>query len=1072
MNASFISKSLLSALMVLGNLQDVDSRRPHKFDGKSIPDPPRQRATWTPPQTKLPKFLISSTAALFEQGIADPRECEYREVEVGDWNIIKTHGFVLPQRAGEANRFVITWDGVVFPASSVGAAADLDEDVRALTQSMKPDGDRAAPKNPNREDHEGGFTDVSRRGGMWSGGGPAGPDSRSALKLCLLLRLGRADLAERLFAAGTTWTPDAHGPDLTDYHISYLTLATDWAAAVFVRLVSAHMRGDDVIALDAARRLASFAKAVDTTAEAMGFQRIHNRFTKEPPAYLPFLRQLPELVADQEQRAKEPARGPIPPRGGNPSARISALIRHLDEINEPQRSHFGGPDTGQAPIARALAAEGEPALEPLLAALETDTRLTRSVTYGRGNSIDRTVHPVFEAEFSAVLSILQTNDFGHASYGANQNDPSARKALVRSLRSFWEKNRDVSMNERCYRTLRDETAGYSRWLDAARRIVQSGNMTFMFATRPRTTPPPPMLGEELRSRRDPSVTELLVRRISNMLGSSNSGPRPYSELGRACELACILARGDSTAARPLLQSIMSKCRDMIEVKRKGESNTSPWPERDLAELTIMRAEIGDRGALDEYAAWIRTTVPKELENQSVYCWEPLWTYPDHPKIAEAARWLFNDPESPYILLIRSPGGRTDRFFGGSSLPKSPLMTVAGYRETLISTMAITSAMGTVRRGGPGMIDYQTNDGVSGGSSCSRPDLDLVKPDVALPFRTCDYIAWQIASLEGAPEFALYWPEDRRDRAVAASIAYLKKYGDRFTVDPPAGTYDAHRKESRLVFPKRSRAATAEDVRANRAIFSLEGQGEVRLSKVPEFPIPARWVTLKDFPIDVRDSEGNVYHQYEQEGQIWQAEEVREGNHWERYFGFVGSHVIARVPAAQIEFGDGRFDQELGILPIGLDAMIEPVESRKTRFEPGQPIPVTLKFRNRRGVENRAPTEFLRQEPGGRPSWRRGVAVAINYSPPALTRSYLFSSFQEPGEALRPKHTDHFEPGKTTRVLGPFETFEAMRLELNDSFDMKRPGSYRVQITFAADSGLGIGKTEWDFTVGDREDAVP
>ncbi len=51
---------------------------------------------------------------------------------------------------------------------------------------------------------------------------------------------------------------------------------------------------------------------------------------------------------------------------------------------------------------RALIAEGDPAVEPLLTALETDMRLTRSVSYGRGMSIDRTVHPVFEAELAAL----------------------------------------------------------------------------------------------------------------------------------------------------------------------------------------------------------------------------------------------------------------------------------------------------------------------------------------------------------------------------------------------------------------------------------------------------------------------------------------------------------------------------------------------------------------------------------------------------------------------------------------------------------------------------------------------
>ena len=89
--------------------------------------------------------------------MADPRGCEYREVEVGDGAIIKTRGFVLPERAGEAGRFVVSWDGVVYPALSVGAAADLDKDVRTLAESMKRDRESAAAKNANRIRQRGRF---------------------------------------------------------------------------------------------------------------------------------------------------------------------------------------------------------------------------------------------------------------------------------------------------------------------------------------------------------------------------------------------------------------------------------------------------------------------------------------------------------------------------------------------------------------------------------------------------------------------------------------------------------------------------------------------------------------------------------------------------------------------------------------------------------------------------------------------------------------------------------------------------------------------------------------------------
>ena len=86
-----------------------------RFTGKAIPDPPGQRERWTPPDTKLPRFLVDASVALFEAGMADPRGCAYRDVELGDFNLIKTRGFVLPATAGETGRFAIGWDGVVYP---------------------------------------------------------------------------------------------------------------------------------------------------------------------------------------------------------------------------------------------------------------------------------------------------------------------------------------------------------------------------------------------------------------------------------------------------------------------------------------------------------------------------------------------------------------------------------------------------------------------------------------------------------------------------------------------------------------------------------------------------------------------------------------------------------------------------------------------------------------------------------------------------------------------------------------------------------------------------------------------
>ena len=109
-------------------------RKVPRFEGKVIPEPPSQGQPWLAPATKLPKFLVTATGLLFEQGVADPRGCEYRQVEIDDGSIRRARGFVLPERADVPGRFVVCWDGLVYPALTVGEPADLDRDIRDLAE--------------------------------------------------------------------------------------------------------------------------------------------------------------------------------------------------------------------------------------------------------------------------------------------------------------------------------------------------------------------------------------------------------------------------------------------------------------------------------------------------------------------------------------------------------------------------------------------------------------------------------------------------------------------------------------------------------------------------------------------------------------------------------------------------------------------------------------------------------------------------------------------------------------------------------------------------------------------------
>ena len=244
---------------------------------------------------------------------------------------MKARGFVLPERADAPGRFVVCWDGLVYPALTVGDPADLDRDIKDLAASMRRRG--SAGKS-------------NRFPGSFPGASPAEGRTTTASRASTTTR--RSSSACCSDSAAPTWPrpssppgrpgrPEPRARDLTDYGISYLTLAVDWAGSAFGRLIGAHMRGDDVIALDAARRLARFRDLASARADAMGFPQ----GSAEPGGAGPaprfyFLTQLDELLRDQERRAKMPPRGPIPRKGGDPSARIAALIRDLDQIDEQQ----------------------------------------------------------------------------------------------------------------------------------------------------------------------------------------------------------------------------------------------------------------------------------------------------------------------------------------------------------------------------------------------------------------------------------------------------------------------------------------------------------------------------------------------------------------------------------------------------------------------------------------------------------------------------------------------------------------------------------------------------------------
>src|SRR5690606_9983633 len=124
----------------IGGITTTPERKasPH-FSGTELPAPPEQKSPWTAPVSSLPTNYVTATAILLNQGMADPRGCEYREIEVGtgnvwsgDGGVVKTHGWVFTSTNGQ--QFAVCWNGLVYPTVSVGAEADWRADARACMQ--------------------------------------------------------------------------------------------------------------------------------------------------------------------------------------------------------------------------------------------------------------------------------------------------------------------------------------------------------------------------------------------------------------------------------------------------------------------------------------------------------------------------------------------------------------------------------------------------------------------------------------------------------------------------------------------------------------------------------------------------------------------------------------------------------------------------------------------------------------------------------------------------------------------------------------------------------------------------
>ena len=256
--------------------------------------------------------------------------------------------------------------------------------------------------------------------------------------------------------------------------------------------------------------------------------------------------------------------------------------------------------------------------------------------------------------------------------------------------------------------------------------------------------------------------------------------------------------------------------------------------------------------------------------------------------------------------------------------------------------------------------------------------------------------------------------------------------------------------------------------------------------MPCLPLAARWTTRKDSPIFEfnQDAAGHKTKKivgYKQDGVVWQAEELQSGGRWQRYYGFVGCHGVARVPAEEIEFPWDWFAatkagvsmREMSLEPL---AIADAVDIGWTSPVPeaygviGSPLVCRLLARNHTSMERTLPPLAFGVDPA--PPLGHTVTIDTRLWWVHPLGYFAYQDRNWPWMPLNPKTLARPTLNQPQRSLAPGEVFEVLRWELNEQFGHLRPGLYgfRTKLAGSPQTPLPEGPYVWFVLTGGGADA--
>ena len=513
---------------------------------------------------------------------------------------------------------------------------------------------------------------------------------------------------------------------------------------MFDRMISAHQRGDEALALATAQQLAEVQPKIEAECARRGFTTtaiFDSQMAGAKPDHIwifstNFRKFLPIWNAGQKNRRKSSIIELGITNYPDQTKRIAALVDDLDLVSARQWSQPGGVNLPEDPIVSALIQEGDPAVEPLLNCLENDKRLTRSVGFGRDFFRGRTVIPVHDAAKVALLSILRA--------GFSDDAPE--------IRAYWNKYKDLKLEDRWYAILDDDAAA-ARWGEAAANIVQPENVRRfpggLSISKPApTNAPARMNGEILRAKTNPSVSELMARRA---LEVPTNNVNAY-DISASCQMALYLAAWDSSASLPVARILSERARSVM--KYSGQQ-LGPL----VTKLALARAKAGDPQAFDDYATWIVTTTPDRLGLSISECLEPFRQFATNRKLQTAAEIMFGDTSSDWSRLPWKE-------MHGDNPIGSDLVNLPAFRLLLVRELGKTNVCGSFTWHTPNQIDYAITNYQSGGyGAVAFPSGTQPTNGTSSELRWCDWIAFSLSQAKRIPFFDPFAAVAERDAVI-------------------------------------------------------------------------------------------------------------------------------------------------------------------------------------------------------------------------------------------------------------------------------------------------------------------